>query len=131
MNRRLYRSRTDSVIGGVAGGVAEYLDERTHGDHDSFSMGAMGAGAGAMMGGGRRAEGMGGNDTLRGKDGSDALKGGGGNDEISGGGGSDLLYGGTGDDFLNGNGGTDGCRPGSGRDTERNCEGSIVGKQRT
>ncbi len=26
MNRRLYRSRTDSVIGGVAGGVAEYLD---------------------------------------------------------------------------------------------------------
>jgi phage shock protein PspC (stress-responsive transcriptional regulator) len=26
MNRRLYRSRTDSVLGGVAGGVAEYLD---------------------------------------------------------------------------------------------------------
>jgi phage shock protein C len=26
MNRRLYRSTTDSVIGGVAGGVAEYLD---------------------------------------------------------------------------------------------------------
>ena len=26
MNRRLYRSRTDSVISGVAGGVAEYLD---------------------------------------------------------------------------------------------------------
>ena len=26
MNRRLFRSRTDSVIGGVAGGVAEYLD---------------------------------------------------------------------------------------------------------
>jgi phage shock protein PspC (stress-responsive transcriptional regulator) len=26
MNRRLYRSRRDSVIGGVAGGVAEYLD---------------------------------------------------------------------------------------------------------
>ena len=26
MTRRLYRSRTDSVIGGVAGGVAEYLD---------------------------------------------------------------------------------------------------------
>lgn len=26
MNRRLYRSRTDSMIGGVAGGVAEYLD---------------------------------------------------------------------------------------------------------
>ena len=26
MNRRLYRSRTDRVIGGVAGGVAEYLD---------------------------------------------------------------------------------------------------------
>jgi phage shock protein PspC (stress-responsive transcriptional regulator) len=26
MNRRLYRSRTDSVIGGVAGGVADYLD---------------------------------------------------------------------------------------------------------
>lgn len=26
MNRRLYRSQTDSVIGGVAGGVAEYLD---------------------------------------------------------------------------------------------------------
>ena len=26
MNRRLYRSHTDSVIGGVAGGVAEYLD---------------------------------------------------------------------------------------------------------
>jgi phage shock protein C len=25
MNRRLYRSRTDSVIGGVAGGLAEYL----------------------------------------------------------------------------------------------------------
>lgn len=26
MNRRLYRSRTDSVLGGVAGGVADYLD---------------------------------------------------------------------------------------------------------
>jgi phage shock protein C len=26
MTRRLYRSRTDSVLGGVAGGVAEYLD---------------------------------------------------------------------------------------------------------
>jgi phage shock protein PspC (stress-responsive transcriptional regulator) len=26
VNRRLFRSRTDSVIGGVAGGVAEYLD---------------------------------------------------------------------------------------------------------
>jgi phage shock protein PspC (stress-responsive transcriptional regulator) len=26
MNRRLYRSRRDSVLGGVAGGVAEYLD---------------------------------------------------------------------------------------------------------
>ena len=26
MNRRLYRSETESVIGGVAGGVAEYLD---------------------------------------------------------------------------------------------------------
>lgn len=26
MTRRLYRSRTDSIIGGVAGGVAEYLD---------------------------------------------------------------------------------------------------------
>src|SRR5687768_13630579 len=26
MNQRLYRSRTDSVLGGVAGGVAEYLD---------------------------------------------------------------------------------------------------------
>lgn len=26
MNRRLYRSRSDSVLGGVAGGVAEYLD---------------------------------------------------------------------------------------------------------
>ncbi len=26
MNRRLYRSPTDSVLGGVAGGVAEYLD---------------------------------------------------------------------------------------------------------
>jgi phage shock protein C len=26
MNRRLFRSRTDSVLGGVAGGVAEYLD---------------------------------------------------------------------------------------------------------
>jgi phage shock protein C len=26
MNRRLYRSQTESVIGGVAGGVAEYLD---------------------------------------------------------------------------------------------------------
>jgi phage shock protein PspC (stress-responsive transcriptional regulator) len=26
MNRRLYRSRTDTVLGGVAGGVAEYLD---------------------------------------------------------------------------------------------------------
>ena len=26
MNRRLYRSHTDSVLGGVAGGVAEYLD---------------------------------------------------------------------------------------------------------
>lgn len=26
MNRRLYRSETDSVLGGVAGGVAEYLD---------------------------------------------------------------------------------------------------------
>jgi phage shock protein C len=26
VNRRLYRSQTDSVIGGVAGGVAEYLD---------------------------------------------------------------------------------------------------------
>lgn len=26
MNRRLYRSRTDSVLGGVCGGVAEYLD---------------------------------------------------------------------------------------------------------
>ncbi len=26
MNRRLYRSRNDSVLGGVAGGVAEYLD---------------------------------------------------------------------------------------------------------
>ncbi len=26
MNRRLYRSHTDSVFGGVAGGVAEYLD---------------------------------------------------------------------------------------------------------
>ena len=26
MNRRLYRSHTDSVISGVAGGVAEYLD---------------------------------------------------------------------------------------------------------
>ncbi|MGH2455690.1 MAG: PspC domain-containing protein, partial [Candidatus Limnocylindria bacterium] len=26
MNRRLYRSRTDSILGGVAGGVADYLD---------------------------------------------------------------------------------------------------------
>lgn len=26
MNRRLYRSQTDSMLGGVAGGVAEYLD---------------------------------------------------------------------------------------------------------
>ena len=26
MNRRLYRSRTESALGGVAGGVAEYLD---------------------------------------------------------------------------------------------------------
>ncbi len=26
VSRRLYRSRTDSVIGGVCGGVAEYLD---------------------------------------------------------------------------------------------------------
>lgn len=26
MNRRLYRSHTESVLGGVAGGVAEYLD---------------------------------------------------------------------------------------------------------
>lgn len=26
MNRRLYRSQTDSVVSGVAGGVAEYLD---------------------------------------------------------------------------------------------------------
>jgi phage shock protein C len=26
VSRRLYRSRTDSVLGGVAGGVAEYLD---------------------------------------------------------------------------------------------------------
>jgi len=26
MNRRLYRSRNDSILGGVAGGVAEYLD---------------------------------------------------------------------------------------------------------
>ncbi len=26
MNRRLYKSRTDRVIGGVAGGVAQYLD---------------------------------------------------------------------------------------------------------
>ena len=26
MNRRLYKSETDRVIGGVAGGVAEYLD---------------------------------------------------------------------------------------------------------
>ncbi len=26
MNRRLYRSQRDSVLGGVAGGVAEYLD---------------------------------------------------------------------------------------------------------
>lgn len=26
MNRRLYRSRTESVLGGVAGGMAEYLD---------------------------------------------------------------------------------------------------------
>jgi phage shock protein C len=26
MNRRLYRSQTESVLGGVAGGVAEYLD---------------------------------------------------------------------------------------------------------
>jgi phage shock protein PspC (stress-responsive transcriptional regulator) len=26
MNRRLYRSRTDSVLGGVAGGVADYFD---------------------------------------------------------------------------------------------------------
>jgi phage shock protein PspC (stress-responsive transcriptional regulator) len=26
MNRRLYRSRHDSVLGGVAGGVADYLD---------------------------------------------------------------------------------------------------------
>jgi phage shock protein C len=26
MNRRLYRSRRDSVLGGIAGGVADYLD---------------------------------------------------------------------------------------------------------
>jgi len=26
MNRRLYRSTTDSILGGVAGGVADYLD---------------------------------------------------------------------------------------------------------
>ena len=26
MNRRLYRSRTDSVLGGVAGGLADYLN---------------------------------------------------------------------------------------------------------
>ena len=26
MNRRLYRSRRDSILGGVAGGVAEYVD---------------------------------------------------------------------------------------------------------
>ena len=75
--------------------------------------------------------GGGGNDTIRGKDGADSLKGGGGDDRISGGERGDLLYGGTGDDFLNGNDGTDGCRPGPGRDVERNCEGSIVGRQRT
>ena len=73
----------------------------------------------------------GGNDTIGGGDGQDALKGGGGNDDISGGPGGDLLYGGSGNDVLNGNDGTDGCRPGSGRDIERNCEGSIVGRQRT
>ena len=27
MNRRLYRSQTESVLGGVAGGVAEYFDQ--------------------------------------------------------------------------------------------------------
>ena len=27
MNRRLYRSQTESMIGGVAGGVAEYFDQ--------------------------------------------------------------------------------------------------------
>ena len=26
MNRRLYRSRRDSILGGVAGGVADYFD---------------------------------------------------------------------------------------------------------
>ena len=26
MTRRLYRSRTDTILGGVAGGVADYLD---------------------------------------------------------------------------------------------------------
>jgi protocatechuate 3,4-dioxygenase beta subunit len=75
--------------------------------------------------------GGGGNDTLKGGEGLDSLKGGGGNDDIFGGSGGDLLYGGSGNDLLNGNDGTDGCRPGSGRDIERNCEGSIVGRQRT
>ena len=27
MNRRLYRSQTESVLGGVAGGVADYFDQ--------------------------------------------------------------------------------------------------------
>ena len=46
--------------------VHRYEDvKRTHGDHDSFSMGAMGGAGAAMMGGGsRRAEGMGGNEFM-------------------------------------------------------------------
>jgi hypothetical protein len=70
-------------------------------------------------------------DTIRGGAGTDSLKGGSGNDQISGGKASDFLYGGPGNDVLNGNEGIDGCRPGPGRDVEKNCEGSIVGRQRT
>lgn len=70
-----------------------------------------------------------GSDTIKGGSGSDSLKGGGGDDNISGGDGGDLLYGGPGDDKLNGNRGIDGCRPGPGRDVQRDCEGGIVGKQ--
>ena len=40
MNRRLYRSQTESVLGGVAGGVAEYLDARPR--HRSGDLGLAG-----------------------------------------------------------------------------------------
>ncbi len=68
-----------------------------------------------------------GGDAVYGGGGGDQLRGKGGDDFLSGGRGRDFLLGGRGDDSLHGGRGVDGCNGGAGRDTQRHCEGRVVG----